>query len=156
MPSGVPKLLQDLSSMINNPHLSDVVICLQDGQEIAAHSFILSLRSDVLAQVCATKFSSDGINSVDRWGRGNSNNKLCFCLSLLVSLAFGLGTITILGRTTLKISKSIFHDEKIFFAQGSKHDYYHIFVILYGAKIPHPFVLINRHYAFDLPDRSTL
>lgn len=66
MPSGVPKLLQDLSSMINNPHLSDVVICLQDGQEIAAHSFILSLRSDVLAQVCATKLSSDGINSVDR------------------------------------------------------------------------------------------
>lgn len=66
MPSGVPKLLRDLSSMINNPHLSDVVICLQDEQEIAAHSFILSLRSDVLAQVCATKFSSDGINSVDR------------------------------------------------------------------------------------------
>jgi len=51
VPSGVSKLLEDLSSMINNSHLSDVVINLKDGQEIAAHSFILSLRSEVLAQV---------------------------------------------------------------------------------------------------------
>lgn len=34
----------------------------------------------------------------------------CFCLSLLVSLAFGSGTVTILGRATLKISKHIFHN----------------------------------------------
>ena len=51
MPSGVSNLLQDLSSMINNPYLSDVIINLKDGQEMAAHSFILSLRSEVLAQV---------------------------------------------------------------------------------------------------------
>ena len=51
MPSGVSNLLQDLSSMINNPYLSDVIIYLKDGHELAAHSFILSLRSDVLAQV---------------------------------------------------------------------------------------------------------
>ena len=51
MPSGVSNLLQDLSSMINNSYLSDVVINLKDGQEMAAHSFILSLRSKVLAQV---------------------------------------------------------------------------------------------------------
>lgn len=37
--------------MINNSHLSDVVVSLKDGQEVAAHSFILSLRSEVLAQV---------------------------------------------------------------------------------------------------------
>lgn len=51
VPSGISKLLQDLSSMINNSYLSDVIINLKDGQGMAAHSFILSLRSEVLAQV---------------------------------------------------------------------------------------------------------
>ena len=54
VPSGVPELLQDLSSMINNSFLSDVMIKLQDGQEMVAHSFILALRSEVLAQVHIT------------------------------------------------------------------------------------------------------
>ena len=51
VPSGVSKLLQDLSSMVNNSWLSDVVINLKDGQKLMAHSFILSLRSNVLSQV---------------------------------------------------------------------------------------------------------
>lgn len=51
VPSGVSKLLQDLSSMVNNSWLSDVVINLKDGQKLMAHSFILSLRSNVLLQV---------------------------------------------------------------------------------------------------------
>ena len=37
--------------MINNSHLSDVIFKLKDGQEMVAHSFMLSLRSQVLAQV---------------------------------------------------------------------------------------------------------
>ena len=37
--------------MINNSYLSDVTFKLKDGQEMVAHSFILSLRSEVLAQV---------------------------------------------------------------------------------------------------------
>ena len=40
--------------MINNSFLSDVMIKLQDGQEMVAHSFILALRSEVLAQVHIT------------------------------------------------------------------------------------------------------
>ena len=56
MPSGVSKLLEDLSSMMNNSYLSDVIINLKDGREIAAHSFILSLRSEVLAQVLKVYF----------------------------------------------------------------------------------------------------
>lgn len=49
--SGVPKLLQDLSSMINNSSLSDVIIKLQGGLEMVAHSFILAMRSKTLAQL---------------------------------------------------------------------------------------------------------
>ena len=37
--------------MLNNSYLSDVTFKLKDGQEMVAHSFILSLRSEVLAQV---------------------------------------------------------------------------------------------------------
>lgn len=51
IPSGVSKLLQDLSSMINNPQISDVVIYLKDGLQMVAHSFILSLRSEVFKQL---------------------------------------------------------------------------------------------------------
>ena len=43
--------------MINNSYLSDIVISLKDGQEVTAHSFILSLRSEVLAQVHEKAFS---------------------------------------------------------------------------------------------------
>ena len=43
--------------MINNSYLSDVDIYLKDGKKMAAHSFILSVRSEVLAQVRGKAFS---------------------------------------------------------------------------------------------------
>jgi protein-L-isoaspartate(D-aspartate) O-methyltransferase len=38
-------LREDLLCMVNNPRLSDLVLCFPDGREIAAHSFLLQLRS---------------------------------------------------------------------------------------------------------------
>ncbi|XP_077865570.1 uncharacterized protein LOC102802015 [Saccoglossus kowalevskii] len=44
-------LIGDLAKMINNPHFSDVIINIADGESLYCHSFMLASRSDKLAKV---------------------------------------------------------------------------------------------------------
>jgi hypothetical protein len=51
VPSSLSVFLQDMSKMVGNASLSDVMIVTKGNENIPAHSFMLGMRSEVLADV---------------------------------------------------------------------------------------------------------
>ncbi|XP_030836332.1 structure-specific endonuclease subunit SLX4 [Strongylocentrotus purpuratus] len=84
-------LLEDLSSLVNSPTMSDAVIQIDDGSKLHVHSFMIQLRCPALATLLAKPFGrkSTGLPSivVSDMGYEAMENVLSYIYSATVNIS---------------------------------------------------------------------